>query len=259
MESLNQANDFAISIKNLSTKFGEEWIHKDLNFTADKGKIISIIGGSGSGKSTLLKEMLGLIQPSSGSIHIFGQNILTVSPEKLHEIQRNYGVLFQQGALFSSLNVLENIIFPLKQFTQLNTDTMIELVILKLSLVGLSPDVAYKYPSELSGGMQKRVALARAIILDPELVFLDEPSSGLDPVNAKAQDQLLKNLQQSLNLTIVMVTHDMNTLETISDQIVFLGQKKVMASGTFEEVRNDSHPEIQAYFHEVCAKAWGSH
>jgi phospholipid/cholesterol/gamma-HCH transport system ATP-binding protein len=259
VSNLSQENDIVVSIKNLSTKLGREWIHKGLDFTAHKGKIISIIGGSGSGKSTLLKEMLGLITPRSGGVQIFGHDILKASPDILKDIQRSYGVLFQQGALFSSLTVLENIIFPLKQFTRLNSDTMTELVLLKLSLVGLLPEVAYKYPSELSGGMQKRAALARALILDPKLVFLDEPASGLDPVSAKAQDKLLKNLQQSLNLTVILVTHDMNTLETISDQIVFLGQKKVLASGSYDEIRQNPHPEIQAYFHDVSAKQRGSH
>ncbi len=177
-----------------------------------------------------------------------------IKGKSLRAVQRRSGVLFQQSALFSSLTVLENIIFPLKQLTRLNPDTMIEIALLKIALVGLTPDAAHKYPAELSGGMQKRAALARALALDPELLFLDEPSSGLDPVSSSNQDQLLLDLQQALGLTIVMVTHDLNTLGSIVDRIIFLGEKKILAIGTFQELKNNQTPEIHAYFHHSDVK-----
>lgn len=254
-DSTSKISQEIISVKSVSTYLGGAWIHQDISFSVNKGEIIAIVGGSGSGKSTILRELLCLLKPKSGEIKIFGQNILNLKGKSLRAIQKRSGVLFQQSALFSSLTVLENIIFPLKQLTRLNPDTMIEIALLKLALVGLTPDAAHKYPAELSGGMQKRAALARALALDPELLFLDEPSSGLDPVSSASQDQLLLDLQRSLGLTIIMVTHDLSTLEGIVDRIIFLGKKKVLAIGTFEALKNDKNPEIYAYFHNSRVKA----
>jgi phospholipid/cholesterol/gamma-HCH transport system ATP-binding protein len=244
-----------ISVKSLSTFLGGNWIHRDVNFSIKKGEIIAIVGGSGCGKSTLLRELLCLLKPTSGEIKIFKQNILSLNGKDLRAIQTRCGVLFQQSALFSSLTVLENIIFPLTQLTHLNPDTMVEIALLKLALVGLMPDAAHKYPAELSGGMQKRAALARALALDPELLFLDEPSSGLDPASSASQDKLLLDLQHSLGLTIVLVTHDLNTLESIVDGIIFLGEKKVLAIGSYQALRDNPHPEIHAFFHHLRIKA----
>jgi phospholipid/cholesterol/gamma-HCH transport system ATP-binding protein len=238
-----------ITVKSLSIKLGTVWIHKDISFSINRGEIIAIVGGSGCGKSTLLKEMLCLLKPQSGQIEIFKKNVLSLKGKALRAIQKRCGVLFQQGALFSSLTVLENIIFPLQQLTRLNPDTMMEISLLKLVLTGLKVEAAHKYPAQLSGGMQKRAALARALALDPELLFLDEPSSGLDPVSSAEQDKLFLDLQRALGLTIVMVTHDLSTLENIVDRIIFLGEKKVLAIDTYKNLKKHAHPDIQAFFH----------
>jgi len=255
MNNISETAQEIISVKSVSTFLGGNWIHRDISFSVRKGETIAIIGGSGSGKTTLLRELLCLLKPQSGEIKIFGQNVVNLKGKALRAVQKRSGVLFQQSALFSSLTVLENIIFPLQQLTRLNPDTMIEIALLKIALVGLTPDAAHKFPAELSGGMQKRAALARALALDPELLFLDEPASGLDPVGSSSQDQLLSDLQQALGLTIVMVTHDLSTLESIVDRIIFLGEKKVLAIGSFQELKNNKNPEIHAYFHHSDIKA----
>lgn len=237
-----------INVESLSIYLGKQWILRDVSFTVEPGEIVAIAGGSGCGKTTLLRAILSLLRPKSGQIKLFGSNILSIPSAELQKIQRDTGVMFQQGALFSSLNVLENIIFPLKKFTKLNLAIMQELALLKLALVGLPAATANKYPSELSGGMQKRVALARALILDPELLFLDEPGSGLDPISLASQDDLLLDLQAALGLTVVMVTHDLSTLENITDKIIFLGDKKVLAAGSFAELKQNKLPEVQEFF-----------
>jgi phospholipid/cholesterol/gamma-HCH transport system ATP-binding protein len=244
-----------IQINNLKTYIGGKWVHREVSFSVKRATITAIVGGSGCGKSVLLREILTLLKPAGGEIVLFGKKLSHIDRNDLFNLQQRCGILFQQGALFSSLNTLENIAFPLKHFTTLNSDTIQEIALLKLALVGLTPDVANKYPAELSGGMQKRVALARAIALDPELLFLDEPSAGLDPASAAAQDDLLIQLQRAMQLTVVMVTHDLNTLASIVDNIIYLGEGKVLAEGSYKKLQENQHPEIYKYFHTVRTEA----
>lgn len=245
-----------IQVTHLKTRFGHQWIHTDVSFQVDPGEIIVIIGGSGSGKTVLIRQLLCLMQPSAGSIRIFNQELTQLPPTQLLQIQRRWGVLFQQNALFSSLTVLENVSFPLSEQTSLSAGLIRELALLKISLAGLPLDVAHKYPAELSGGMAKRAALARAIATDPELLFLDEPTAGLDPGNVVKFDELMLNLQKMLGLTLVMVTHDVESLKRVANRVIFLGEGKVLSMGTPQAVMNDPHPLIQKFF-EVAGEVHG--
>jgi phospholipid/cholesterol/gamma-HCH transport system ATP-binding protein len=209
---------------------------------------VALIGGSGSGKSTLLREILGLLRPASGSIYLFGQDIWNCDEQAHISLRKRYGVLFQSGALFSALTVGENVAVPLVEQTDLDESTISELVQLRLGLTGLSPETAKKMPSQISGGMRKRVALARALSLEPELLFLDEPTSGLDPINARAFDHLVKTLSHSLGLTIFMVTHDLDSIRLIADRILVLSKGRLIADGTEEEVLRSDDPWIEEYF-----------
>lgn len=238
-----------IEIKNLSTNLGGTWIHRNLNLTINRGEVVGIVGGSGAGKTTLLRTILALTKPASGTIEVFGQEITTASPKVLLQVQQRWGVLFQQNALFSSLNLLENVSFPLKEHTHLSPHTIEQLAVLKILLAGLPVESAAKYPSELSGGMQKRAGLARAIVMDPELLFLDEPTAGLDPNTAAGFDELILNLQSTMGLTIVMVTHDLDSLWKVTDRVAFLGEKKVLCIAPMAELVNNPNPEIQEFFH----------
>jgi phospholipid/cholesterol/gamma-HCH transport system ATP-binding protein len=237
-----------VEIKNLSTYLGGEMVHKDLNLTVKKGEVLGIVGSSGGGKTTLLREMLGLTRPTSGSIKLFDYDLLTASSKTLLKIQRRWGVLFQSNALFSSLNLLQNVMFPLREHTTLDEATMKDMAILKILMAGLPVEAIYKYPAELSGGMQKRAGLARAIVMDPELLFLDEPSSGLDPNTAAGLDELIINLQKTMGLTIVMVTHDLDSLWTVTDRVAFLGQGKVLCVDNMPELIKNPNPLIQEFF-----------
>lgn len=237
-----------IEIKNLKTYLGGNWVHDGLNLSIQRGEIMGVVGSTGSGKTTLMREMLHLLKPDAGTIRIFDQDILTASPEQLLTIQRRLSVLFQQNALFSSLTLLENVEFSLREHTKLSPSIIEELAILKILMAGLPIDAIYKYPSQLSGGMQKRAGLARAIVLDPELIFLDEPTSGLDPESAAAFDELILNLQKSMDLTIVMITHDLDTLWRVTDRVAFLGEKKVLRVAPIATVVQDPHPLIQEFF-----------
>jgi len=201
-----------IEIKNLRIHLGDKWIHDHLNLSIKKGEIIGIVGTSGSGKTTLMREILMLQHAVSGSIRVFGKELMHATPEKLLEVQERWGVLFQENALFSSLTVLENIMFPLREKSKLDKEMIQELAMQRILSVGLEIDSANKYPSELSGGMEKRAALARAIALDPEILFLDEPTTGLDPDSAAELDELILNLQSMMGLTIIIITHDLDTL-----------------------------------------------
>lgn len=242
------ASDYIIEIKNLRTRFDSTYVHKDLNLSIVRGEILGIVGGSGSGKTTLLRTLLALNKAYSGSIKIFNHELTTATHKTLLEIQKRWGVLFQQNALFSSLNLLENVAFPLKEHTNINPDTINRLALLKIMLAGLPEDAALKYPSELSGGMQKRAGLARAIVMDPELIFLDEPTSGLDPNTAAGFDELILNLQETMGLTIVMITHDLDSLWTITDRVAFLGEGKVLDVAPMKELVENPNQMIKNFF-----------
>ncbi|MBT8328255.1 MAG: ATP-binding cassette domain-containing protein [Desulfofustis sp.] len=244
-----------IKVCELVIRLGDFTIHDGLSLQVYNGEITSVVGASGTGKSVLLKTIIGLIKPIKGSIEIFGQDYNKLSSSEAHEVRRHCGVLFQDGALFGSLTVNENIQIPIKEHFKLPQKTMSELSALKLSMVGLDADVGNKYPSELSGGMRKRVGLARALALDPELLFLDEPTAGLDPIGAAAFDQLLLELQENLHLTVFIVTHDLDTIYTVSNRIAVLGEKKLLVSGTIDEVRSFDHPWVQDYFHGQRSRA----
>ncbi len=237
-----------IDIKNLETKLGGQAIHKNLNLTVNQREILGIVGGSGSGKTTLLRAILMLLRPTAGSIKVFGTEITQCTEQQASAVRHRWGMLFQQNALFSSLNVLENVQFPLVNFTQLPVTVQEQIALLKIALVGLPDTAAIKYPAELSGGMQKRAGLARAIALDPELLFLDEPTAGLDPQSAEALDELVLHLRDNLDLTVVIVTHDLDTLWRISDRVAFLGEGNVLSAAPLAKLMEDSHPSIQAYF-----------
>jgi len=237
-----------LKVDGICTKFGNNSVHKNLSFELEAGQVVAIIGGSGSGKSVLLKEILGLLRPDSGQIHLLGTNVWEAGEAELASVRNRIGVLFQDGALFSALSVGENVAVPFKEHTDLSDDQIEPLVKLKLLLSGLNSDVESKMPSELSGGMRKRVALARALALEPEILFLDEPTSGLDPITARAFDSLVRTLCDNLGITIVMVTHDLDTLAGIVDRILALADGKVLANGSFNEVAKVNHPWIKEYF-----------
>ncbi|MEK7991686.1 MAG: ATP-binding cassette domain-containing protein [Thiotrichaceae bacterium] len=241
-----------IEIKNLHTCFGNLVIHENLNLAIKQGEILALIGGSGAGKSTLLREMVLLEKPVSGSIWILEQDILNLTDELW--LRRHCGVMFQSGALFSSLTVAENIALPLREHTELSEKLIAEIVALKIALVQLPNQTGQLYPSQLSGGMVKRVALARALALDPQIIFLDEPTAGLDPIGAAALDELIINLKQLLGLTIVMVTHDLDSLRQVTDRIAVLADKQVVAVQSFEMLLKFEHQWVQNYFHGVRGK-----
>lgn len=241
-------NEAIIEVTALKNKLGGQWVHNGIDLTINRKEIIGIVGGSGSGKTTFLRSILMLQRPTSGVIKVFGTDILTAPTKELDAIRRRWGVLFQQSALFSSMNVLENVLFPVREFIpHLSEDFMQRLGLLKLTLVGLPLSAAYKFPSELSGGMQKRAAAARAIALDPELLFLDEPTSGLDPVSSREIDKLVLDLRDMLGLTILVVTHDPESLK-VTDRVAFLGDGKLLAFAPLGEVKENPHPMIQGYF-----------
>ncbi len=240
--------DTIIDIRDLKTCFGSTFVHTGLSMTVNRGEVLGIVGGSGSGKTTLLRAMLALNRPYSGSIQVFGKELTTATNETLLGIQQRWGVLFQQSALFSSLTVLENVAFPLHEHTKLDADTIHELAMLKIMMAGLPESSAVKLPAELSGGMQKRAGLARAIVMDPELIFLDEPTSGLDPNTAAAFDELILNLQQTMGLTIVMITHDLDSLWKVTDRVAFLGRGTLLAIEPMKDLVKNTDPMIHDFF-----------
>lgn len=241
-------NENIVEVKNVKTYLGGAWVHKGINLTVKRGEIFAIVGGSGSGKTTLLREILALDRPTSGSIKVFGKELDKTTPSELLQIQKRWGVLFQQMALFSSLTLLENVAFPLKEHTDLDINTIQELALLKILMTGLPAEAAFKFPAHLSGGMQKRAGLSRAIVLDPELIFLDEPTSGLDPSTAAGLDELILNLQRTMGLTIVMITHDLDSLWKVASRVAFLGDGVVLSVGTMPELVKNTNPLIFDFF-----------
>lgn len=250
----NSLSESVIRIRGLRTQFGKQVIHDNLDLDVAKGEVLGVVGGSGTGKSVLLRTIVGLQRPAAGNIELLGEDVLALSDDAKEALRTRTGVLFQDGALFSSLTVAENIQVPMREHTDLTQRLMDELAELKIAMVGLPPDAAGKYPSELSGGMRKRAGLARALSLDPEIVFLDEPTAGLDPIGAAAFDQLILSLQKSLGLTVFMVTHDLDSLAAICDRIAALIDKKVRVATMAEHMRDDD-PWLHEYFHGPRARA----
>jgi phospholipid/cholesterol/gamma-HCH transport system ATP-binding protein len=247
-------DDIVIRVRNLVNAFGSQVIHDGVDLDVRRGEVIGIVGGSGTGKSVMLRTVVGLNRPVSGSIEVLGHDVSDMSEEVRHELETQWGVLFQDGALFSSLTVAQNIEVPLREDLRLPSRLMAEIAACKIGMVGLPSDAADKFPAQLSGGMRKRAGLARALALDPQILFLDEPTAGLDPIAASAFDQLIKDLQSSLGLTVFLVTHDLDSLFAICDRVAVLVDKKIRV-GTLEEHLKDNHPWIHAYFHGPRGRA----
>lgn len=253
MESL--VTEPIIQVRDLTNAFGPQVVHQHLDLDVLRGEIIGIVGGSGTGKSVLLRSIVGLQRPTAGSVKVFGENLLTLSPERRSQVERRFGVLFQAGALFSSLTVLENIALPLIEHAGLSREEAERVAVVKLALAGLPATAAYKYPESLSGGMVKRAALARALALEPEIIFLDEPTAGLDPISAAAFDQLILTLRDALGITVFLVTHDLDTLYTICDRVAVLSQKKVLVAGNLATVAATPDAWVHDYFHGPRGRA----
>jgi phospholipid/cholesterol/gamma-HCH transport system ATP-binding protein len=245
----------AISVRNLVVGFGKHIVIDHLSLDVRRGEIIGLVGASGGGKSVLLRTIIGLIPRRSGDIEVMGVPIGGVHDRITQKSAGRWGILFQQGALFSSLTVRQNIQFPVREYLKVSQRLLDEIMVAKLGMVGLKPEVADRFPSELSGGMIKRVALARALALDPELVFLDEPTSGLDPIGAGDFDELVRTLQRTLGLTVFMVTHDLDSLYTACDRIAVLGNGKIIAAGSIADMQASQHPWLRQYFHGKRARA----
>jgi phospholipid/cholesterol/gamma-HCH transport system ATP-binding protein len=252
---MGMERESVISIRGLVNQFGEQVIHKDLDLDVYRGEVLGIVGGSGTGKSVMLRSIVGLNKPKAGRISVFGQPREGMTDEQRKAVERRWGVLFQDGALFSSLTVAQNIQVPMREHLDMPQPLMDEIAALKVALVGLPPEAGAKFPSELSGGMRKRAGLARALSLDPEIVFLDEPTAGLDPIGAAEFDLLIKRLQETLELTVFMVTHDLDSLYAICDRIAVLAEKRVMVAGPISELERHPHPWIQQYFHGPRGRA----
>ena len=245
---MTESHDPVIRIRGLRTQFGAQVVHEDLDLDIHRGEVVAIVGGSGSGKTTLVREILTLTRAAGGSIRVFGHEVVDGSPAAQALLARRSGVLFQQGALFTSLTIQQNVAVPLQEHTSLERKLIDHIARLKIALAGLPANAAWKYPSQLSGGMIKRASLARALALDPELLFLDEPSAGLDPVSANGLDELILQLKDSLKLTVVMVTHDLDSLWRVTDRVAFLGERRVLAYDSMKALSRHEHPLIKAYF-----------
>jgi phospholipid/cholesterol/gamma-HCH transport system ATP-binding protein len=237
-----------IEIDSIVTRFGDQMVHDGVSFDVERGTLIALIGGSGTGKSVLLREIIGLQRPTSGRIRLLGTDVWQASDDEMNATRRRFGMMFQDGALFSSLSVAENVAVPLTEHAHVPAALLDALVHLRLAQAGLGPDAAPKMPSELSGGMRKRAAIARALALEPEILFLDEPTSGLDPTTARGFDTMVRSLVDDLGITVFLVTHDLDTLLTVVDRIVVLANGKVLADGKAREVIQVDDPWIQSYF-----------
>jgi phospholipid/cholesterol/gamma-HCH transport system ATP-binding protein len=244
-----------IEVRGLATRFGDHAVHEGLDLDVYRGEVLGVVGGSGTGKSVLLREIAGLMRPTAGSIRVFGIDLSQAPDAERQSVERRWGVMFQDGALFSALDVQRNVEAPMREQLHLPHEIRAALARLKVSMVGLPPEACHKLPSELSGGMRKRAGLARALALDPELVFLDEPTAGLDPIGAAAFDTLIRKLADALGLTVFLVTHDLDSLRAICDRIAVLAEKRVLVTGTMQDMLDVDHPWVRAYFHGPRARA----
>jgi len=254
MASSNHPDDVVIRVRGLVNRFGHQTVHDGLDLDVRRGEVMGVVGGSGTGKSVLLRAIVGLNRPAEGTIDVLGHEVYHSSEKIRHQLEQQWGVLFQDGALFSSLTVAQNIEVPLREHFEMPLELMDEIAACKIAMVGLANEAGDKFPSQLSGGMRKRAGLARALALDPEILFLDEPTAGLDPIGANDFDRLIQDLSTSLGLTVFMVTHDLDTLFAICDRVAVLVDKTIRV-GTIEEHLRDNHPWIHAYFHGPRSRA----
>jgi phospholipid/cholesterol/gamma-HCH transport system ATP-binding protein len=246
--TVEQKPENLIEVRGLLSQFGDRTIHENLDLDIERGEVLGVVGGSGTGKTVLLNTIIGLKEPEGGTVSILGHDRATLTKAQEADIERRTGILFQQGALFSSLTVLDNVASPLVEHTHLSRNVIRELAEMKIAMVGLGPESHHLKPAELSGGMRKRVGLARALALDPELLFLDEPTAGLDPIGAAAFDDLIRQLSNDLGLTVFMITHDLDSLYAITDKVAVLADKRVVAKATVQDLEKSDHPWIREYF-----------
>ncbi len=254
-DSKPEEGEVIIKVRDLRNQFGPTLVHDRLDLDVRRGEILGIVGGSGTGKSVLLRSIVGLIRPTKGLVEVFGRDLTKLAASERRRTERRWGVLFQEGALFSALTVAQNIQVPMREHLKLSAALMNEISTLKINMVGLDPLASIKYPSELSGGMKKRAGLARALALDPEIVFLDEPTAGLDPIGAAAFDQLVLTLRDTLGLTVFMVTHDLDSLYAICDRVAVLAEHRVLVEGTIQDMLDVDHPWVKEYFHGPRARS----
>ena len=250
--------EIVIRLRGIRNQFGTQVVHENLDLDVQRGEILGVVGGSGTGKSVLLRTITGLQRPTAGSVEVLGTDVLNADDDTRQALETRWGVMFQDGALFSSLTVRENVETPMRAIDGLDPAIRNALADLKISMVGLQYSAGDKYPSELSGGMRKRAGLARALALDPDIVFLDEPTAGLDPIGASAFDQLIRGLSHSLGLTVFLVTHDLDTLHATCDRIAVLAERKVLVTGTMTDMLDVDHPWVHEYFHGPRARAAAS-
>lgn len=256
IETVMEQSDIAISVRGIRNSFGDQVVHDGLDLDVRKGEIMGVVGGSGTGKSVLMRAIIGLQTPDEGEIHVFGESMIGRSDDEALAIRKRWGVLFQGGALFSTLTVAENVEVPIREYyPNIGAELRDEIAAYKIRMTGLPAEAGPKYPSELSGGMKKRAGLARALALDPDLLFLDEPTAGLDPIGAAAFDEQTRQLQQTLGLTVFLITHDLDTLYSICDRVAVLADKKVIAVGTIDELLATDHKWIQEYFNGPRGRA----